>query len=97
MIEYIVTAVFLFFLGLYCLGTKRNLIKNIIGIVVLLAGINLNFIYFSFKGATVNLLGQTIVITAIVLEGCVIAITLAYVYAAYQKTGSLDIRKLRGD
>ncbi len=97
MIEYLVTATFLFFLGLYCLGTKHNLIKNIIGIVVLLAGINLNFIYFSFKGATVNLLGQTIVITTIVIEGCVIAITLAYVYAAYQKTGSLNIRKLRGD
>jgi len=97
MIEYLVTAAFLFFLGLYCLGTKRNLIKNIIGIVVLLAGVNLNFIYFSFKGATVNLLGQTIVITTIVLEGCVIAITLVYVYAAYQKTGSLDTRKLRGD
>jgi len=97
MIEYLATSTFLFLLGLYCLATKHNLIKNIIGIVILLAGVNLNFIYFSFKGATVNLLGQTIVITTIVIEGCVIAITLAYVYAAYRKTGSLDIRKLRGD
>lgn len=96
MIEYIATAVFLFSLGLYCLGTKNNLIKSIIGMVILLAGVNLNFIYFSFKGATVNLLGQTIVITVIVIEGCVIAITLAYVYMAYRKTGSLDLRKLRG-
>lgn len=95
MIEYVGTATFLFVLGLYCLGTKRNLIKNMIGMVILFAGVNLNFIYFSFKGPTVNLLGQAIVTTVIVLEGCVLAVALAYVYAAFRETKSLNLRKLR--
>jgi NADH:ubiquinone oxidoreductase subunit K len=61
---------------------------------ILFAGINLNFVYLSLK--SLNLLGHFIVITVIVLEGCVIAITLAYIYAAYRQTKSLDLRKLKG-
>lgn len=95
MIEYLATAVFLFLWGLYCLATKENLIKNMIGIVILLAGVNLNFILFSSKGTTANMLGQTLAITVIVIEGCVIALALAYVYAAYRKTGSLDMKELK--
>jgi NADH:ubiquinone oxidoreductase subunit K len=96
MMIYVGTALFLFMLGLYCLATRHNLIKQMMGIIILFTGANLNFIWLSFKGGMVNLLGQTIVITAIVLEGCVIAVGLAYVYAAYRQVGSLDVRKLRG-
>ena len=41
---YIVTALILYMLGMYCLAVKRNMIKLIIGIEILTSAANLNFI-----------------------------------------------------
>jgi NADH:ubiquinone oxidoreductase subunit K len=86
-------AAFLFLLGLYTLATKRNLLKNLIGMSISFSGINLSFVQFS--ALTGNLLGHAIVVNLLVLEGCVLAITLAYVYSVYKRIGSLDLNRLR--
>lgn len=93
------TAVFsLFSIGLYCIAVKRNMIRILMGIEIILNSANLSFIYFASQRAElgfVDPLGQSIVIMSIILDGCIIAVGLAIVVNAYKQFKTLDVRKLR--
>jgi len=90
---YMIFVGLLFFIGLYCLLTSRNMIKLLIGLEVMAKAAVLAFIVAGFvRGET--FLSQSLVITFIVIEVCIIAVALALVINAYRNTGSLDIRKL---
>jgi len=93
------TAIFaLFSIGFYCLAVKRNMIRILLGIEIILNAGNLAFIYFaslhSGRGF-VDPLGQSIVIMSIVLGGCVIAVGLSLVVYADKHFKTMDVRKLR--
>lgn len=89
----LIFAFILFFLGLYCLLSMRNLIKLLIGIEVIAKGVTLALISAStVKGLILT--GQSLVITFIVIEVCVIAVALALVINLYRHTRSLDVKKL---
>lgn len=94
---YLALAVFLYFIGIYCLVTKRNMIRLILGIEILINGANLNFIAFSaFRTpGFVDPLAHSIVIISISLAGCVSAAALILVVYAYRYYGTLDVRKLK--
>jgi NADH:ubiquinone oxidoreductase subunit K len=94
---YIAGAVALYILGMYCLAVKRNMIRLVIGIEILINAAHLNFIAFSAYGTVVNMgpLGHSIVIMSIVFAGCVTAVALTIVTYAYKHYGTLDVRKLR--
>ncbi len=93
---YLIVAVFLYAIGIYGMATKRNMIRFIIALELLLDGAHLNFITFSiaWQGFYIDLLAQAIVIVSICIGGGVIAIALAFIIRAYNKFGTLDIRKL---
>ncbi|MEO0225532.1 MAG: NADH-quinone oxidoreductase subunit NuoK [candidate division WOR-3 bacterium] len=83
----------LFFIGLYCLLSMRNLIKLLIGIEVIAKGITLAIISTAnAKGFIFT--GQCLAITFIVIEVSVVAVALAIIINIYRHTRSLDIRKL---
>ncbi len=85
----------LFAVGLYC-TTKRNMIRVLLGVEIVLNAGNLAFIYFaSRRTGFVDPLGQSIVFMSIILGGCVIAVGLAIVVNAYRQFKTLDVRKLR--
>lgn len=88
----------LFSIGVYCLAVKRNMIRILLGIEIILNAGNFAFIYFaslhSGRGF-VDPLGQSIVIMSIVLGGCVIAVGLSLVVYAYKHFKTMDVRKLR--
>jgi len=49
---YVMFSAILFIIGVYCLTTKRNMIRMILGIEILINAANLNFIVFSaFRAA----------------------------------------------
>lgn len=85
--------VILFFIGLYCLLSMRNLIKLLIGIEVIAKGITLALISAS-NARNCIFTGQSLVITFIVIEVCVVAVALAIIINIYRHTGSLDVKKL---
>lgn len=89
----IVFAFILFFLGLYCLLSMRNLIKLLIGIEIIAKGVTLALISASAAKGLI-LTGQSLVITFIVVEVSAIAVALALVINLYRHTGSLDVKKL---
>ncbi len=93
---FLILAVFLYAIGLYGMATKRNMIKFLIALELLLDGAHLNFIVFAtaWSGFYIDLMAQAIVIVSICIGGGVIAIALAFFIRAYNKFGTLDIRKL---
>jgi len=83
----------LFFIGLYCLFSSRNLVKLLIGLEIMAKSVVLSFITAGyFRGE--EFFAQSLVITFIVVEVSLVAVALALVINAYRNTGSLDIQKL---
>jgi NADH:ubiquinone oxidoreductase subunit K len=72
------------------------MIKFIIGLELLLAGADLNFITFAvaWNPLLVDPMAQAIVILSICIGGGILAVGLAFIIRAYNKFGTLDIRKL---
>jgi len=87
----------LYVIGLYCLATKRNMIKLILGIEILINAANANFIVFSanWRAGYVDPLAHSIVIVSTALAGCVSAVALGIIVCAYRHYKTLDVRKLR--
>lgn len=94
---YLAGTVILYILGLYCLAMKRNMVKLLLGVVILANAANLNFIAFSALryGSTVDPLAHAVVVMAIVLEAFVTAVGLAMVLNAHRHYRTLDVRELR--
>ena len=93
---FLAAAVVLYIIGIYGMATKRNMIKFLISLELLLDGAHLNFIAFAtiWTGMYVDLMAQAIVIVSISIGGGVIAIALGFIIRAYNKFGTLDVRKL---
>ncbi len=76
-------------LGLYCLMSKKNLIKMVIGIEILAKAALLCFV--GVGGSSVQ--GYVIIIIAI--EAIVAAVALSILVNVWKHTGSLDVTKMR--
>ncbi len=99
----------LFSVGLYCILVKRNLIKIIIGLVIMEYSVNLAFVLFGYRFAgrapilaqdqiiknMVDPLPQALVLTAIVIGLATTALIVAIAVRIYDKYGTFDIRKIR--
>ena len=94
---YLGTAIILYAIGFYCFISKRNMIKLVIGLEILIDGAHLNFIAFSAfaNGGQIDPLVHAIVITSIVIGGCIAAVAMTLIVAAHRQYKTLDIRKLR--
>ncbi len=102
---------FLIVLGLYCIITKYNLVKTVIGMSVMDYGVNLLIISIGFHpGGTapiftpgelnptsffVDPIPQALTLTSIVIGACVTAMSLALVIRIEESYGTLDTREIR--
>jgi NADH:ubiquinone oxidoreductase subunit K len=87
----------LFLLGLYCLVVKRNMIRLLMGLEIMINAVNLNFIALSshFVEGAVHPLAHVFTILSIGIGGCIIAMGLVITIYAYRHYGTLDVRELR--
>ena len=91
---YIVCAITLFIIGIYCIILTFNLIRALIGLEILIKAITLLIIVAGYiTGHTA--LTQSLVITMIVIEVVVITIAVGLVLGIHQQNNSLDARKIR--
>ena len=97
LVHYLAGAIALYTIGMYCLASKRNMIRLVIGVEILMNAAHLSFIAFSAYRTTgyIDPLAHGIVIMSIVLAGCITAVALTLVTYAYRHYGTLDVRKLR--
>jgi len=89
-------SVILFFIGLYCLVVKRNMIRLLIGLEIMMNAVNLNFIALSslFVEGAVHPMAHVFTILSIGIGGCIIAIGLVITIYAYRHYATLDVREL---
>jgi len=87
--SYLSFAVAILFLGIYCILTKKNVIKSAIGISVMVKGGSLSFL--AAGGST----AQVAVVLIIVIDAIVAALLLSLAVNVYKQTGTLDIEALR--
>ncbi|MGD8565672.1 MAG: NADH-quinone oxidoreductase subunit NuoK [Candidatus Bathyarchaeota archaeon] len=94
---YVACAIALYIIGMYCLASKRNMIKLVMGLEILVNASHLCFIAFSAyrQPGFIDPLGHNIVVISIGLAGCITAVALSLVIYAYKHYKTLDVRKLR--
>jgi NADH:ubiquinone oxidoreductase subunit K len=85
--------VLLFLIGLFCLLTQRNVIKQVIGLKIMLQGVTLSLVHAGHLRGDVRL-AETMVISALVVETVVIAIALALIVNIFRHYPSGDIDHL---
>ena len=95
----------IFLIGLWGVMHKANMVKKVMGLSIANSGIILLFVYYgSLSGDTapiegsdrmmVDPLPQALMLTAIVVGVCVMALALVLVYRLYLKFGTLDMREV---
>jgi len=105
-----ILAIILFSIGLYGILVKRNLIKMIIGLVIMEYAINLMLALVGFRkggiapiitpeisetATFVDPLPQAIVLTAIVIGLGTTALLVSFAVRIHEKYDTFDVRKIR--
>lgn len=83
----------LFLIGLFCLLTRRNIIKQVFGLKIMLQGVTLSLVHAGHVRGDVRF-AETMVISALVVETIVIALALALIVNAFRYHPSGDIDRL---
>ncbi len=83
----------LFLIGLFCLLTRRNVVKQVFGLKIMLQGVTLSLLHAGHVCGDVRL-AETMVISALVVETIVIAIALALIVNIFRHYPSGDIDRL---
>ena len=106
-----IASFFLIVLGFYCIVTKYNAVKTVIGLSIADYGVNLLIISIGFNpGGTapiytwgelnpssffVDPIPQALTLTSIVIGACTTAMSLALVIKLKESYGPLDTREIR--
>jgi len=87
-------AAFLYVLGLYCIVTKRNMVKLLIGFEILFHAVVYTLVLISAQ-AGLLVTGQVVIALSIVIDAVIVALALALIINAFKHYKTLDVTKLR--
>jgi NADH-quinone oxidoreductase subunit K len=88
-----IASILLFAIGIYCLLTQRQVIKQVIGLKIMMQGVTLSLIHAARLNQDTPL-GESMVISALVVEAVVIAIALALIVNVFRHYSSGDVDDL---
>ncbi|MCX5701127.1 MAG: NADH-quinone oxidoreductase subunit K [Candidatus Omnitrophica bacterium] len=91
---FLVFVLMLLVIGIYCLFATLNLIRALIGVEILIKAVTLLLIVVGYITDHVALT-QALVITLIVIEAVVMAVSVGVVLGIHTHKNSLDIRNIR--
>jgi len=92
--DYLAVSGVLFAVGVYGLFTKRNAMRLVFSVEVLVNAANINFIAFN-RVLWPSALGQTVVLFSIALAAAEAAVILAIVVVAYRIHDDVDVGELK--
>ncbi len=100
--DFVLVSAMLLGIGVYGLVTKRNALRLLFAVELMINAANLNFVAFSqyapfaSAGSTVtNGIGQTFVLFSIALAAAEAAVILAIVVVAYRLHKDVDVSELK--
>lgn len=94
----LIAVALLFVIGLVCLLTRRNVIRQVIGLKIMLQGVTLSLIRAGHLRGDARF-AETMVISVLIVEAVVIAIALALIVNVFRHypSGDVDLLdRLRG-
>ena len=92
--DYLIVSALLFAVGIYGLLTKRNAMRLVFAVEILVNSANINFIAFN-RYLWPAAVGQTAVLFSIALAAAEAAVILAIVVVAYRIHDDVDVAELK--
>ncbi len=92
--DFVLVSAMLFGIGIYGLVTKRNALRLLFAVEIMINAANLNFVAFG-QYLQSNALGQTFVLFSIALAAAEAAVILAIVVVAYRLHQDVDVSELK--
>ena len=96
--DFVIVSAMLFGIGIYGLVTKRNALRLLFAVDIMINAANLNFVafnqYLPFAAAP-GAAGQTFVLFSIALAAAEAAVILAIVVVAYRLHEDVDVSELK--
>jgi NADH:ubiquinone oxidoreductase subunit K len=89
-----IVSVMLFAIGIYGLVTKRNALRMLFAVELMINAANLNFVAFG-QFLQVNATGQTFVLFSIALAAAETAVILAIIVVTYRLHKDVDVSELK--
>ena len=87
------TAIALFFVGFYALTSKRDGVRIVMGIELLVGSVSIVFIGFGFVDTTKAPMAQTFALLSLAIGGAVIGLALAILSNLFARYGTIDTEK----
>ncbi len=94
LMDFLTVSAVLFAIGVYGLIAKRNALRMIFAVEILINAANINFVAFN-RFLWPSALGQTIVLFSIALAAAEAAVILAIVVVAYRLHADIDVSELK--
>jgi len=93
---YVPISAFIFALGIYTLASKRNIIKQLIAIEIVINAAHLNFVVFATSNpAGIDPYALSLVVISLGVGASIIAAGLLLVVHVYRTYGTMDLEALR--
>ncbi len=100
--DFVIVSAMLLGIGIYGLVTKRNALRLLFAVEILINAANLNFVAFeqyapfaSGTAVVTNAVGQTFVLFSIALAAAEAAVILAIIVVAYRLHQDVDVSELK--
>lgn len=81
--------------GLYGVLLKRNLLKVVLGIEMMVLGVAALVVVVGMEGSSVAAVSQTVGLMAVIGGASVVSLMTVTAVRLYEKYGTLDIREMR--
>lgn len=94
-IDYVIVSAILLAIGIYGLTVKRNAIRMLFAIEIIINAANLNLVAFSRNLPAPNAAGQTLALFSIAIAASEVAVGLALIIVAYRIHKDIDVKEFR--
>jgi NADH:ubiquinone oxidoreductase subunit K len=94
LVSYLIVSAALLGIGIYGLTVKRNAIRILFAIELIVNAANLNFVAFTRYMSPPQVSGQVIVFYSIAVAAMEAAVGLALILVAFRLNSTIDVRKL---
>ena len=95
LIDFVLVSIALLGIGIYGLSVKRNAIRMLFAIEIIVNAANLNLVAFARFMPEAHSSGQTLALFSIAIAAAEVAVGLALVIVAYRLYKNIDIGDLR--
>ncbi len=95
LVDYLIVSAILLAVGIYGLTVKRNFIRMLFAIEIIVNAANLNLVAFSRNLPTPNVTGQTLALFSIAIAAAEVAVGLALIIVAYRLYRAIDVKEFR--